>query len=82
MASNSSHDFLSVVDNLFSIKNRLQMGRPPPPLDFWNESLKDVEPAPNSVTSIDPKCISRCCIESGKFPTVPLFFKFSCGEAT
>ncbi|TQE01853.1 hypothetical protein C1H46_012477 [Malus baccata] len=70
-----------MVDELFSIDDWFQRGKSLPYFGFQNNVFKDVEPSPDLVPLIDPKYISRCCTEHGRIPTVPVYFKFSYGEA-
>ncbi|CAL8995235.1 unnamed protein product [Prunus brigantina] len=67
-------------DHLYSTDDRLKRGRPPPLLKNTDEDIIiDGEPAPKATPVIDPVLISRCCIERGLFPAVPLFFQYPCG---
>ncbi|CAL2229200.1 unnamed protein product [Prunus armeniaca] len=36
------------------------------------------EPSPETAPVINPASISRCCIEKGLFPAIPLFFQYPC----
>ncbi|XP_021826614.1 uncharacterized protein LOC110767396 isoform X2 [Prunus avium] len=67
-------------DNLFSLADGLRRGRPPPSSKNLCEGpLIDEEPAAEAAPIIDPTSISRCCIEGGLFPAVPVFFQYPCG---
>lgn len=72
------HPGSTMKDHLFSLNDGLKKGRPPP-------SIKNIctlmggEPAPETIPTIDPTTVSRCCIEKGLFPAVPLFFQYPCG---
>ncbi|KAL6279072.1 hypothetical protein ACE6H2_015953 [Prunus campanulata] len=67
-------------DNLFSLDDGLRRGRPPPSSKNLCEGpLIDEEPAAEAAPIIDPTSISRCCIEGGLFPAVPIFFQYPCG---
>ncbi|PQP95311.1 uncharacterized protein Pyn_07877 [Prunus yedoensis var. nudiflora] len=67
-------------DNLFSLDDGLRRGRPPPSSKNLCEGpLIDEEPAAEATPIIDPTSISRCCIEGGLFPAVPVFFQYPCG---
>ncbi|KAB2606218.1 hypothetical protein D8674_005935 [Pyrus ussuriensis x Pyrus communis] len=68
MVSSSSK---TLVDELFSTDDRLQRGKPFRFFGFQNDVFKDVEPSPDLVPLIDPKYISRCCIEHGRILVVP-----------
>ncbi|CAL8169050.1 unnamed protein product [Prunus armeniaca] len=69
-------------DHLYSIYDRLKRGRPPPLLKSTDEDIIIYgEPAPEATPVIDPASISRCCIERGLFPTVPLFFQYPCSTS-
>ncbi|CAL9029942.1 unnamed protein product [Prunus brigantina] len=71
-----------IRDHLYSIDNRLKRGRPPPLLKSTDEDIIiDGEPVPETAPVIDPASISRCCIERGLFPAVPLFFQYPCGTS-
>ncbi|CAL8121399.1 unnamed protein product [Prunus armeniaca] len=43
--------------------------------------IVDEEPAPEATPVIDPASVSRCCIERGLFPAVPLFFQYPCSTS-
>ncbi|CAL2270689.1 unnamed protein product [Prunus armeniaca] len=69
-------------DHLYSIDDRLKRGRPPPLLKSADEDIIiDEEPASETTPVVDPASISRCCIERGLFPTVPLFFQYPYGTS-
>ncbi|CAL2277779.1 unnamed protein product [Prunus armeniaca] len=71
-----------IRDHLYSIDDRLKRGRPPPLLKGADEdTIIDEEPAPEATPVIDPASISRCCIERGLFPAVPLFFQYPCSTS-
>ncbi|CAL8168094.1 unnamed protein product [Prunus armeniaca] len=71
-----------IRDHLYSIDDRLKRGRPPPLLKGADEDIIiDEEPAPEATPVIDPASISRCCIERGLFPAVPLFFQYPCSTS-
>lgn len=70
------------LDGSFTIEDRLQKGRSPPPLGSQNKVFKDEETVLDLVSHIDPKFISWCCIKSGLFPAVSIHFKFSYDEVT
>ncbi|CAL9022295.1 unnamed protein product [Prunus brigantina] len=71
-----------IRDHLYSIDDRLKRGKPPPLLKGANEDIIiDEEPAPEAIPVIDPASISRCCIERGLFPAVPLFFQYPCSTS-
>ncbi|CAL9011406.1 unnamed protein product, partial [Prunus brigantina] len=73
---------LIIMDHLYSIDDRLKRGRPPPLLKGADEDIIiDEEPAPEAIPVIDPASISRCCIERGLFPAVPLFFQYPCSTS-
>ncbi|PQM38666.1 uncharacterized protein Pyn_11602 [Prunus yedoensis var. nudiflora] len=74
----ASADSSSIIrDHLYSVEDKLKRGRPPPLLKGVGEDIViDGEPAPEVAPVIDPASISRCCIERGLFPAVPLFFQF------
>ncbi|KAI5342822.1 hypothetical protein L3X38_010698 [Prunus dulcis] len=76
----SSVDLSPIIrDHLYSVEDRLQRGRPPPLLKGADEDIIiDGELAPEATPVIDPASISRCCIEKGLFPAVPLFFQYPC----
>ncbi|CAL9011853.1 unnamed protein product [Prunus brigantina] len=68
--------------DLLGLRKRLKRGRPPPLLKSADEDIIiDGEPAPETALVIDPASISRCCIERGLFPAVPLFFQYPCGTS-
>ncbi|CAL8173510.1 unnamed protein product [Prunus armeniaca] len=68
-----------IRDHLYSVDDRLKRGRPPPLLKGADEDvIIDEEPAPEATSVIDPASVSRCCIERGLFPAVPLFFQYPC----
>ncbi|PQQ03683.1 uncharacterized protein Pyn_40619 [Prunus yedoensis var. nudiflora] len=79
----ASADSSSIIrDHLYSIEDKLKRGRPPPLLKGVGEdAVIDGELAPDVVPVIDPASISRCCIERGLFPAVPLFFQYPCGTS-
>ncbi|CAL9005497.1 unnamed protein product, partial [Prunus brigantina] len=71
-----------IRDHLYSIDDRLKRGRPPPLLKGADEDIIiDEEPPPEAIPVIDPASISRCCIEKGLFPAVPLFFQYPCSTS-
>ncbi|KAI5324075.1 hypothetical protein L3X38_033148 [Prunus dulcis] len=71
-----------IRDHLYSTDDKLKRGRPPPLLRGADEDIIiDREPAPEETPVIDPASISRCCIEKGLFPAVPLFFQYPCGTS-
>ncbi|CAL8121223.1 unnamed protein product [Prunus armeniaca] len=71
-----------IRDHLYSIDDRLKRGRPPPLLKGADEDIiVDEEPAPEATPVIDPASASRCCIERGLFPAVPLFFQYPCSTS-
>ncbi|TQE10865.1 hypothetical protein C1H46_003565 [Malus baccata] len=73
---------LTAVDGSFTTENRLQRGKLRPSLDPQNKAFKEDEPFLESAPLVNPRCISRCCIENGLFTVVPIHFEFLCGEAT
>ncbi|CAL2234053.1 unnamed protein product [Prunus armeniaca] len=71
-----------IRDHLYSVDDRLKRGRPPPLLKGTDEDvIIDEEPAPEATSVIDPASVSRCCIERGLFPAVPLFFQYPCSTS-
>ncbi|CAL8118411.1 unnamed protein product [Prunus armeniaca] len=73
---------LIIRDHLYSVDDRLKRGRPPPLLKGADEDvIIDEEPAPEATSVIDPASVSRCCIERGLFPAVPLFFQYPCSTS-
>ncbi|CAL8168725.1 unnamed protein product [Prunus armeniaca] len=67
-------------DHLYSTDDKLKRGRPPHLLKSTDEDrIIDGEPAPEIAPVIDPASISRCCIERGLLPAIPLFFQYPCG---
>ncbi|CAL2233352.1 unnamed protein product [Prunus armeniaca] len=71
-----------IRDHLYSVDDRLKRGRPPPLLKGADEDvIIDEEPAPEATSVIDPASVSRCCIERGLFPAVPLFFQYPCSTS-
>ncbi|CAL8175193.1 unnamed protein product [Prunus armeniaca] len=78
----SSNPPFIIRDHLYSEDDRLKRGRPPPLLKDADEDITiDEEPAPEATPMIDPASVSRCCIERGLFPTVPLFFQYPCSTS-
>ncbi|CAL8088811.1 unnamed protein product [Prunus armeniaca] len=73
---------LTMRDHLYSIDDRLKIGRPPPLLKSADEDIiLDGEPVLEVTLVIYPTSISRCCIERDLFPAVPLFFQYPCGTS-
>ncbi|CAL9029468.1 unnamed protein product, partial [Prunus brigantina] len=68
-----------MLDHLYSMDDNLKAGGP---LLLLEEARENVvigdEPPPETTPVIEPASISRCCIEKGLFPTVPLFFQYPC----
>ncbi|CAL8993072.1 unnamed protein product, partial [Prunus brigantina] len=78
----SADSSLIMRDHLYSLDERLRRGRPPPLLKGVDEDIIiDGESALETTPVIDPASISRCCIERGLFPAVPLFFQYPCGTS-
>lgn len=73
---------LIAVDESFTTNDHFRRGKPPPPLGSQSKAFKEEGPSLYSVPPIDPRYISRCCIENRLFPAVLIHFKFLCGEAT
>ncbi|CAL2259060.1 unnamed protein product [Prunus armeniaca] len=68
------------MDNLYSMDDRLKRGGPFLLLeDAYENPIVVDEPMPEATSVIEPASISRCCIENGLFPVVPLFFQYPCG---
>ncbi|CAL9013011.1 unnamed protein product [Prunus brigantina] len=78
----SADSSLIMRDHLYSLDDRLRRGRPPPLLKSVDEDIIiDEESVLETTPVIDPASISRCCIERGLFPAVPLFFQYPCGTS-
>ncbi|PQQ14514.1 uncharacterized protein Pyn_26596 [Prunus yedoensis var. nudiflora] len=57
----------------------LKVGGPLLPLEEACENpVVGNEPLPEILSVVDPASVSRCCIEKGLFPAVPLFFQYPC----
>ncbi|PQM42012.1 uncharacterized protein Pyn_17872 [Prunus yedoensis var. nudiflora] len=68
-----------MMDHLYSMDNGLKAGGPLLPLEEACENpVVGDEPLPGTVPVVDPASVSRCCIEKGLFPAVPLFFQYPC----
>ncbi|PQQ17316.1 uncharacterized protein Pyn_08784 [Prunus yedoensis var. nudiflora] len=64
-----------MMDHLYSMDDGLKAGGPLLPLEKACENpVVGDEPLPETVSVVDPASVSRCCIEKGLFPAVPLFF--------
>ncbi|PQQ18434.1 uncharacterized protein Pyn_23528 [Prunus yedoensis var. nudiflora] len=70
---------LIMMDHLYSMDDDLKAGGPMLLLEeaYENPVIGD-ESSPETTPVIYPASISRCCIEKGLFPTVPLFFQYPC----
>ncbi|CAL8089891.1 unnamed protein product [Prunus armeniaca] len=69
-----------IRDHLYSMDDKLKRGRPLPLLKSSGEDIViDGDLVPETAPVVDPASISRCCIEKGLFPTIPLFFQYPCG---
>ncbi|PQP91549.1 uncharacterized protein Pyn_07606 [Prunus yedoensis var. nudiflora] len=68
-----------MMDHLYSMDDGLKAGGPLLPLEKACENpVVGDEPLPETVSVVDPASVSRCCIEKGLFPAVPLFFQHPC----
>ncbi|PQM33573.1 uncharacterized protein Pyn_21502 [Prunus yedoensis var. nudiflora] len=68
-----------MLDHLYSVDENLKVGGPLLSLENSHENpIVGDEPSPETTPVIDPASISRCCIEKGLFPAVPLFFQYPC----
>ncbi|CAL2230903.1 unnamed protein product [Prunus armeniaca] len=68
-----------MLDHLYSMDDNLKAGGPLLLLEDARENpVVSYEPSPKTTSVIDPASISRCCIQNGLFPAVPLFFKYPC----
>lgn len=65
---------LNAVDGSFTTKDRLRQGKLQSPLGSQSKAFKGEELSLDSVSPIDPKRISWCCIESRLFAVVPIHF--------
>lgn len=76
----ASTDLLPIMlDHLYSMDDNLKVGRPLLSLEDARENpIIGDEPSPETSPIIEPTSISRCCIEKGLFPAVPLFFQYTC----
>ncbi|CAL2265915.1 unnamed protein product [Prunus armeniaca] len=70
---------LIMLDHLYSMDSNLKVGGPLLLLEDARENpVVGDEPSPETAPVIEPASISRCCIEKGLFPAVPLFFQYPC----
>ncbi|CAL9024925.1 unnamed protein product [Prunus brigantina] len=69
-----------MLDHLYSTDDNLTAGGPLLLLKNARENpVVGDEPSSETAPVVDPASISRCCIEKGLFPAVPLFFQYPCG---
>ncbi|CAL9029779.1 unnamed protein product [Prunus brigantina] len=69
-----------MLDHLYSMDDNLKAGGPLLLLENARENpVVGDEPSSETAPVVDPVSISRCCIEKGLFPAVPLFFQYPCG---
>ncbi|CAL9021335.1 unnamed protein product [Prunus brigantina] len=68
-----------MLDHLYSTDDNLKAGGPLLlPENARENPVVGDEPSPETTPVVDPASISRCCIEKGLFPAVPLFFQYPC----
>ncbi|CAL8175521.1 unnamed protein product [Prunus armeniaca] len=68
-----------MLDHLYSMDDDLKTEGPLLLLeDASKNPVVGDEPSPETAPVINPASISRCCIEKGIFPAVPLFFQYPC----
>ncbi|CAL8992922.1 unnamed protein product, partial [Prunus brigantina] len=68
-----------MLDHLYSTNDNLKTGGPLLLLENARENpVVGDEPSSETAPVVDPVSISRCCIEKGLFPAVPLFFQYPC----
>ncbi|CAL2256593.1 unnamed protein product [Prunus armeniaca] len=68
-----------MLDHLYSMDDNLKAEGPLLLLEDARENpVVGDEPSPETTPVIEPGSISRCCIEKGLFPAVPLFFQYPC----
>ncbi|CAL8992531.1 unnamed protein product, partial [Prunus brigantina] len=69
-----------MLDHLYSMDDNLKAGGSLLLLENARENpVVGDEPSSETAPVVDPVSISRCCIEKGLFPAVPLFFQYPCG---
>ncbi|CAL9025804.1 unnamed protein product [Prunus brigantina] len=69
-----------MLDHLYSMDDNLKAGGPLLLLENAHENpVVGDEPPSETAPVVEPVSISRCCIEKGLFPAVPLFFQYPCG---
>ncbi|CAL9018637.1 unnamed protein product, partial [Prunus brigantina] len=69
-----------MLDHLYSMDDNLKAGGPLLLLENARENpVVGDEPPSETAPVVEPVSISRCCIEKGLFPAVPLFFQYPCG---
>ncbi|CAL2256985.1 unnamed protein product [Prunus armeniaca] len=68
-----------MLDHLYSMDDNIKVGGPLLLLEDARENpIVGDEPSPETSPTVEPASISRCCIEKGLFPAVPLFFQYPC----
>ncbi|CAL8152432.1 unnamed protein product [Prunus armeniaca] len=68
-----------MLDHLYSMDDNLKAGGPFLLLEEARENpVVNDEPPPEIDPIIETASISRCCIEKGLFPAIPLFFQYLC----